>query len=64
MKPCHDHAEPTRLAAEYRRTLLADVVPFWLRHALDPSGALNNCLDDAGNVLSRDRYVWSQARAP
>jgi N-acylglucosamine 2-epimerase len=51
------------LAAAYRRTLLDDVVPFWLRHALDPSGAMNNCLDDAGNVLSRDRYVWSQGRA-
>ena len=31
-----------RLAAEYRRTLLEDIVPFWLCHALDPSGELNS----------------------
>ncbi len=48
----------------YRTTLLNDVVPFWTRHAVDPeSGAINNCLDDAGNLLSKDRYIWSQGRA-
>ena len=50
-------------AKAYRQTLLQDIVPFWLRHALDSSGALNNCLDDAGVILSRHRFVWSQARA-
>jgi len=49
-------------ASLYRKTLLDDVVPFWTTHALDPSGAINNCIDDAGNVLSRDRYLWSQGR--
>ena len=29
------------LAAKYRRSLLEDIIPFWLRHARDPSGALN-----------------------
>jgi len=24
------------LAADYRRTLLEDIIPFWLRHAFDP----------------------------
>lgn len=48
--------------ALYRKTLLEDVVPFWVTYALDPSGAINNCIDDAGNVLSRDRYIWSQGR--
>lgn len=52
-----------RWAKLYRDTLLEDIVPFWLRHALDPSGAINNCLDDDGTVLSRDRYLWSQGRA-
>lgn len=52
-----------QLAAGYRRTLLKDIVPFWLRHAVDLSGAINNCLDDAGTVLSRDRFIWSQGRA-
>ncbi len=59
---------PTQFAAEclalYRRTLLDDVIPFWLRHTIDPTdGAINNCIDDAGNVLSRERYLWSQGRA-
>jgi len=44
---------PTELAALYRRTLLDDVVHFWMAHALDPSGAINNCIDDEGNVPSR-----------
>lgn len=53
----------SRYAKIYRSTLLDDVAPFWMRHAIDPDdGALNNCLDDAGNVVSRDRYLWSQGR--
>ena len=52
------------LAVLYRKTLLEDVIPFWIRHAVDPEdGAINNCIDDAGRVLSRDRYIWSQGRA-
>ena len=44
----------------YRRTLLEDVVPFWMTHAVgEESGAIYNCLDDAGNVLSKDRYLWA-----
>lgn len=38
-------------------------MPFWMRHAVDPSGPINNCIDDTGKVLSRDRFVWSQGRA-
>ena len=53
-----------QLAGIYRKTLLEDVVPFWMRHAVGAEdGAINNCLDDAGNVVSRDRYLWSQGRA-
>ncbi|MGQ9454474.1 MAG: AGE family epimerase/isomerase [Armatimonadota bacterium] len=52
------------LAFLYRKTLLQDVVPFWIQHAVDPDdGALNNCIDDDGNVQSYDRYLWSQGRA-
>ena len=48
----------------YRSTLLQDVVPFWMRHALGSAdGAINNCLDDAGRMVSLDRYLWSQGRA-
>lgn len=51
------------LGSTYHNTLLSDIVPFWMNHALDPSGAINNCIDDQGRVLSRDRYLWSQGRA-
>jgi N-acylglucosamine 2-epimerase len=47
----------------YRTTLLDDIVPFWIRHAIDPDGAINNCIADDGSILSRDRWVWSQWRA-
>jgi len=48
----------------YRTTLLDQVIPFWMRYSLDPeTGAISNCLDDDGTVLSRDRYLWSQGRA-
>lgn len=48
----------------YRKTLLEDVVPFWLRHAFDRQyGGIGNLLDDAGNVLGTDKYLWSQGRA-
>lgn len=47
----------------YRSSLLEDIVPFWMRHGVDPEhGALLNCLDDSGAVISRDRYLWSQGR--
>lgn len=54
----------TECAQLYRKTLLDQVVPFWMKHALGSrDGAINNCLDDDGNILSTDRYLWSQGRA-
>ncbi len=48
----------------YRKTLLEDVMPFWMaRGFADDSGAITNCLDDEGKLVSRDRYIWSQGRA-
>lgn len=47
----------------YCRTLLDDVVPFWLRHGIDGvHGGLGNMLDDAGNRAGNDKYLWSQGR--
>lgn len=47
----------------YKSTLLENVVPFWMRHGVDRGhGAILNCLDDSGAVMSRDRYLWSQGR--
>ena len=51
------------LLKRYRSTLLDDVIPFWQRHTIDPAGGLNSCITDAGRVLSRDKWTWSQWRA-
>ena len=47
----------------YRTTLLADVIPFWMRHGPDLAGGLNTCIRDDGSSISRDKWVWSQWRA-
>ena len=50
--------------ALYRKTLLEDVIPFWMNFSLDSkTGAINNCLEDDGTLLSEDKYLWSQGRA-
>ncbi len=58
-----DKAEMKNLKNQYYNTLVNEVVPFWLNNATDPSGALNNCIDEDGTVLSKERYIWSQGRA-
>lgn len=46
------------------RHLLDDVMPFWMRHSIDwQNGGMWTCLADDGSILSRDKYVWSNARA-
>ncbi|MBI4582157.1 MAG: AGE family epimerase/isomerase [Planctomycetes bacterium] len=52
-----------QLRALYARTLLEDVIPFWQRHGLDPTGGINSCIQDDGLLVSRDRWGWSQWRA-
>ena len=40
------------------------IIPFWENYSLDENdGALNNCIDNNGKIVSKDRYIWSQARA-
>lgn len=63
MTPARPSERFARLRALYRKTLLEDVVPFWMRHAVDADGGLNTCIADDGRVLSRDRWNWSQWRA-
>lgn len=48
----------------YYKTLLDDVIPFWLRHGLDREhGGFITCLDRDGAVLDTDKSVWFQGRA-
>lgn len=52
------------LLAIYRAELLERTIPFWLAHAVDQAnGGLLTCLSDEGQVLSEDKYLWSQMRA-
>ena len=52
------------LLAIYRAELLERVVPFWLEHTIDRQhGGILTCISDEGQVLSEDKYMWSQLRA-
>ena len=51
------------LGGELRSELFEHVMPFWLGHAMDAAGGLNTCITDAGEVVSRDKWLWSQWRA-
>lgn len=54
----------TDLLAIYRSELLERVVPFWLNHAIDrQNGGILTCISDEGQLLSQDKYMWSQLRA-
>ncbi len=56
-------AKRQELGREYRRALLDDVVPFWLRHSLDREyGGYLTCLTRDGSVYSGDKAIWLQGR--
>lgn len=56
--------EPGPLAAALRAHLHDDVMAFWERHGWEEStGSLITCLTDAGEIVSRDKWLWSQWRA-
>jgi N-acylglucosamine 2-epimerase len=44
--------------------LIEEIMPFWLRYSVDwDNGGMWTCLADDGLILSRDKYIWSNARA-
>jgi N-acylglucosamine 2-epimerase len=52
------------LAAFYQKTLFTDVLPFWLKHGLDPEhGGIFTALDRDGTLLDTDKSIWFQGRA-
>jgi N-acylglucosamine 2-epimerase len=52
------------LFSQYRKLLLDDVVPFWLKHGIDwEHGGVLSCMRDDGSIASGDKYIWSQARS-
>jgi N-acylglucosamine 2-epimerase len=51
------------LSILYRKGLLDDVVPFWLRYAIDREcGGYLHCLDRDGSIISTDKSFWIQGR--
>lgn len=48
----------------YRSTLLDSVIPFWEKFGKDTEfGGIGNVLDDDGQTLGHDKFLWSQGRA-
>jgi N-acylglucosamine 2-epimerase len=59
-----DPARRTELRAFYQKTLLDDVMPFWLRHGMDRElDGIITTLDRDGSVLDSDKSIWFQGRA-
>lgn len=49
---------------QYRKLLLDNVVPFWLRYGIDQKyGGVLSCMRDDGSIASGDKFSWSQARS-
>lgn len=47
----------------YRRDLLDNILPFWLKHGLDNvNGGVYTCVDREGNLMDTTKSVWFQGR--
>jgi mannose/cellobiose epimerase-like protein (N-acyl-D-glucosamine 2-epimerase family) len=56
--------EKKKLYAQYRSLLLDGVAPFWLKRGIDRGhGGVLSCMSDDNQVLSGDKFIWSQARS-
>lgn len=52
-----------KLAEQYKKELLDNVLPFWLEKSQDKvHGGYYTCLDREGNVFDRDKFAWLQGR--
>jgi N-acylglucosamine 2-epimerase len=48
----------------FKKTLYEEIVPFWLKYAVDKQyGGLQTCIADNGVIVSTDKFIWSQLRA-
>lgn len=48
----------------YKKTLLEEILPFWLSNAIDDeNGGIYTQLDEKGAVYGREKSVWFQGRA-
>ena len=52
------------MAVNMKQYLVQDVLPFWLKHAIDEEyGGILTCLDRTGQVYGYEKSVWFQGRA-
>ena len=52
-----------KYAAWYETELTDNILPFWLRHGLDPvHGGVYTCLDRDGSLMDPTKSVWFQGR--
>ena len=50
-------------AARYREELLDNIIPFWMKYAVDHEyGGFWTCLDREGQVFDDRKYVWMNGR--
>jgi N-acylglucosamine 2-epimerase len=57
-------ARIAELTAQYRHSLLDDIIPFWLKHGLDHEfGGFLHWLDRDGSVYGTDKNIWVQCRS-
>ncbi len=53
----------TEWAERYRKDLVDDILPFWLKHGLDRvHGGVYTCLDRDGTLMDTTKSVWFQGR--
>ena len=50
-------------AERYRKDLVDDILPFWLKHGLDRvHGGVYTCVDRDGTLMDTTKSVWFQGR--
>lgn len=48
---------------KYRKDLVEDILPFWLKHGLDRvNGGVYTCVDREGRLMDTTKSVWFQGR--
>jgi N-acylglucosamine 2-epimerase len=59
-----DHKSINEQLLFYKKNLYDDIVPFWMKNGIDRAcGGYFTCLNNAGDqLISTDKYVWSQGR--
>mgnify|MGYP003651850824 CR=1 FL=1 len=57
------HGDPQLMASWVRTHLLEQVMPFWEPLFDEQHGGLFTCVTDAGEIVSEEKWLWSQWRA-